>query len=62
MGGILIKDLLFIIQVNAFRFLFYCSIPVNLELIPGLVRYSGDRFTQGKLEGHTRKPMCRTET
>lgn len=56
------KDLLFIIQVSAFHFLFYCSFPVNLELIPSLVRYSDDSFTQVKLEGDTRKPVCRSET
>lgn len=56
------KDVLFIIKVNAFHFLFYCSFPVNLELIPSLVKYSSDQFTEVKLEGHTRKPMCRTET
>lgn len=62
MGGISMKDLLFIIQVNDFNFLFRCSFPVNLELILSLVRYNGDWFTQVKLEGDTRKPMCKSET
>lgn len=61
-GGIVMEDLLFIIQVNAFYFLFYCSFAVNLELIPSLARHSGDQFTQVKLEEDTRKPVCRTKT
>lgn len=52
MGGILMKDLLFIIQVNAAH-TFYYGFPANLELIHSIISRNSDQFTQCKLERHT---------
>lgn len=57
MGGILMKDLLFIIQVNAAH-TFYYSFPVNLELIHSTISRNSDQFTQWKLERYTPENQC----